>query len=287
MAYAQNEHSQQLSNLQPTPTISVNTSSGATSVNLQQQQQQQVSSLASLSRNTSVISSSSSSSSTSSLVAPIRPRPLRSFSQSPSPPAGRRARSPHSPTTPRQSIAPSYLTHQLGLGTVDSSLTIGASAGNNGTILPPFPAPTLSQTLIPGGIHGAAGTGINASADPNRPVTISSSLASANARPQMVPRTRTSSAVKKLYSSADFDFGEPLGDGSYSTVSLMFVFCCAEAANRRRSTCTRTAEHYHAPHLDGPVHDRYLSSSNDYSLVVTGTRGHIPSYRPSICAQNH
>lgn len=150
-------------------------------------------SLASLSRNTSVISSSSSSSSTSSLVAPIPPRPLRSFSRSPTPP-GRRARSPPSPGTPRQAHTSSYLTYQLGL--------TGDASQAPGTIL----------SLSPQG-----------TADPNRSATISASLTGANTRPQ-VPRTRTSSAVRKVYSPDDFDFGEPLGDGSYSTVSCIPSF---------------------------------------------------------------
>lgn len=161
---------------------------------------QQTLSLASLSRNTSVISSSSSSSSTSSLVAPIRPRPLRTFSQSP-PPNGRRARSPNTPTTPRPPRAPSYLTHQLGLGMPVSGLsatdtvlgTVGAS-----TMLPPT------------------------SSDQLRSATISSGSAPLLAtRPQPM-RTNTSSAIKGKYSPEDFDFGEPLGEGSYSTVSWQF-----------------------------------------------------------------
>lgn len=146
-------------------------------------------SLASLSRNTSVISSSSSSSSTSSLVAPVRPRPPRSFSQSPSPPGGRRARSPNSPTTPRQPRPPTYLTHQLGLGGA------GETSSSTGTILPPIPQ----------------------SYDPNRTVTLKANTVTMQRPP--IPRTRTSSAVKRQYSPDDFEFGEPLGEGSYSTVS--------------------------------------------------------------------
>lgn len=218
------------------PTITVSTGSGSASATVGSNgAEKHTPSLASLSRNTSVISSSSSSSSTSSLVAPIRPRPLRSFSQSPSPPGvGRRARSPHSPTTPRHAyVPPSYLTHQLGLSAAapaDSGPT--TSYGAN-TYLPP---------LLPPSGGAAPGTGSqinNNAADPNRAATISSTLAGANTRPQPVQRTRTSSAVKKMYSATDFDFGEPLGDGSYSTVSLVPLWPCAVPC-RRRPACVVT-----------------------------------------------
>ncbi|KAI0823338.1 kinase-like protein [Trametes gibbosa] len=70
--------------------------------------------LAELSRNASVISSSSSSSSTADLPlpTPVRPRPLRNFS---APRTNLRSRSPQSPTTPRGSRPPAYLTRELGL----------------------------------------------------------------------------------------------------------------------------------------------------------------------------
>lgn len=221
MAHLIHDEQSPASSLQPPPTISVNTSSEPASPNISNSQpdlrpqQQHIPSLASLSRNTSVISSSSSSSSTSSLVAPIRPRPLRSFSQSPSPPGvGRRARSPHSPTTPRQAYAPpSYLTHQLGLASAaDAGTSTAYGAGSDSNILPPV-------------MTYAGGPGANLPRqapmmDPSRAATINSTLVGINSsRPQMVPRTRTTSAVKKMYSATDFDFGEPLGDGSYSTVS--------------------------------------------------------------------
>ncbi|KAF8315913.1 kinase-like protein [Clavulina sp. PMI_390] len=218
------------SNEQPTrpgllpPAIILNSStppsSGASSSVDQEQPQQHAPSLASLSRNTSVISSSSSSSSTSSIVAPIRPRPLRSWSQSPPPGSvGRRARSPNSPTTPRQQYAPSnYLTHQLGIA--------AASTEPHYPTSPPSPTYGSSSAVFPNGTPaGSSAGGLQASiypaaagADSSRAATISSSLAGASPRPAMVPRTRTSSAVKKLYSISDFDLGEPLGEGSYSTV---------------------------------------------------------------------
>ncbi|CDO69253.1 hypothetical protein BN946_scf185042.g155 [Trametes cinnabarina] len=70
--------------------------------------------LAELSRNASVISSSSSSSSTVDipLQTPVRPRPLRNFS---APRTNLRSRSPQSPTTPRGSRPPAYLTRELGV----------------------------------------------------------------------------------------------------------------------------------------------------------------------------
>ncbi|KAH9895025.1 kinase-like protein [Cubamyces lactineus] len=70
--------------------------------------------LAELSRNASVISSSSSSSSTLDLPlqTPVRPRPLRNFS---APRTNLRSRSPQSPTTPRGSRPPAYLTRELGI----------------------------------------------------------------------------------------------------------------------------------------------------------------------------
>ncbi|KAI0645494.1 kinase-like protein [Trametes meyenii] len=70
--------------------------------------------LAELSRNASVISSSSSSSSTADLTlqTPARPRPLRNFS---APRTNLRSRSPQSPTTPRGSRPPAYLTRELGI----------------------------------------------------------------------------------------------------------------------------------------------------------------------------
>ncbi|KAI0769612.1 kinase-like protein [Trametes elegans] len=70
--------------------------------------------LAELSRNASVISSSSSSSSIHDLAlqTPVRPRPLRNFS---APRTNLRSRSPQSPTTPRGSRPPAYLTRELGI----------------------------------------------------------------------------------------------------------------------------------------------------------------------------
>ncbi|KAI8992856.1 kinase-like protein [Trametes punicea] len=70
--------------------------------------------LAELSSNASVISSSSSSSSTHDLPlqTPVRPRPLRNFS---APRTNFRSRSPQSPTTPRGSRPPAYLTRELGV----------------------------------------------------------------------------------------------------------------------------------------------------------------------------
>ncbi|RPD63800.1 kinase-like protein [Lentinus tigrinus ALCF2SS1-6] len=69
--------------------------------------------LAELSRNASVISSSSSNSSSPDLTlqTPSRPRPLRNFS---APRTNLRSRSPQSPTTPRGSRPPAYLTRELG-----------------------------------------------------------------------------------------------------------------------------------------------------------------------------
>lgn len=205
------------------PVIGINTASANSSASGGSHPGQH--SLASLSRNTSVISSSSSSSSTSSLVAPVRPpRPLRNWSQSPSPPggAGRRARSPHSPTTPRQPYAPpSYLAHQLGFASASLNATSNPnniSNGSAGVLLPPI-SPTAPIGTSPYGLQPTTQPpNVPGSLDPNRAVTISSSLAGAQARPQIQPRTRTSSAVKKIYSATDFDFGDPLGEGSYSTV---------------------------------------------------------------------
>ncbi|EIW62607.1 kinase-like protein [Trametes versicolor FP-101664 SS1] len=69
--------------------------------------------LAELSRNASVISSSSSSSTVDlPLPTPVRPRPMRNFS---APRTNLRSRSPHSPTTPRGSRPPAYLTRELGV----------------------------------------------------------------------------------------------------------------------------------------------------------------------------
>lgn len=233
--------------------------------------QQHVPSLASLSRNTSVISSSSSSSSTSSLVAPIRPRPNRSWSQSPSPPGvGRRARSPHSPSTPRQAyVPPSYLTHQLGLATAaDPTTNTSYSSGVGSSVLPPV----LSSS-------GGSSTGLQFQApmvDPNRAATLSNSLMGANSRPQIMTRTRTSSAVKKIYSAADFDFGEPLGDGSYSTVS--FYNC-----DRHEPPAAALVDH---------VYFRFyqIASLLNNTLLLpsyVGPCGDLPSYRPSVRTENH
>ncbi|KAI0356286.1 kinase-like protein [Trametes cingulata] len=76
--------------------------------------------LAELSRNASVISSSSSSSSTPDLriQTPVRPRPLRNFS---APRTNLRSRSPQSPTTPRGSRPPAYLTRELGIPDEDQT----------------------------------------------------------------------------------------------------------------------------------------------------------------------
>ncbi|KAI0745389.1 kinase-like protein [Earliella scabrosa] len=75
--------------------------------------------LAELSRNASVISSSSSNSSSPDLTlqTPSRPRPLRNFS---APRTNLRSRSPQSPTTPRGSRPPAYLTRELGYPEDDS-----------------------------------------------------------------------------------------------------------------------------------------------------------------------
>ncbi|KAI0633279.1 kinase-like protein [Trametes polyzona] len=77
--------------------------------------------LAELSRNASVISSSSSSSSTAEvpLPTPVRPRPLRNFS---APRTNLRSRSPQSPTTPRGSRPPAYLTRELGIPDDDQAV---------------------------------------------------------------------------------------------------------------------------------------------------------------------
>ncbi|KAH9940458.1 kinase-like protein [Epithele typhae] len=76
--------------------------------------------LAELSRNASVISSSSSNSSTPDLTVhtPSRPRPLRNFS---APRTNLRSRSPQSPTTPRGSRPPAYLTRELTIPDEDPS----------------------------------------------------------------------------------------------------------------------------------------------------------------------
>ncbi|KAI0365672.1 kinase-like protein [Pilatotrama ljubarskyi] len=79
--------------------------------------------LAELSRNASVISSSSSSSSTPDLriQTPVRPRPLRNFS---APRTNLRSRSPQSPTTPRGSRPPAYLTRELGIPDEDQAAAL-------------------------------------------------------------------------------------------------------------------------------------------------------------------
>ncbi|OSD03907.1 kinase-like protein [Trametes coccinea BRFM310] len=79
--------------------------------------------LAELSRNASVISSSSSSSSTVDipLQTPVRPRPLRNFS---APRTNLRSRSPQSPTTPRGSRPPAYLTRELGIPDDDQAAVL-------------------------------------------------------------------------------------------------------------------------------------------------------------------
>jgi 3-phosphoinositide dependent protein kinase-1 len=144
--------------------------------------------LSSLSRNTSVISSSSSSSSSSSIVlAP--PRPLRSFSGqshgSRSPHNDSRTRRPHSPPSPHTPRPPNYLQRQLGL------------ADPPEVALPPAALPDSSgiPTLLP------------------------------NIAPTHLQPTRivSSNAVKRVYSADDFEFGDVLGEGSYSTVRLISI----------------------------------------------------------------
>lgn len=165
--------------------------------------------LSALSRNASVISTSSSSSSSSSVTAPVRPRPIRTFSRDSTTTA--RARSPpyngypRSPTTPTRST--------------------------------PIPAAYLPRALSP---------------DPLRPgtspptPTASRPASRAGSRQHSRPpnnRSRSNSTVQlqqqRALTADDFDFGEILGTGSYSSVSLFcylhvctFSFSSVYASNR-------------------------------------------------------
>ncbi|KAG9018592.1 pkb-activating kinase-like protein [Tulasnella sp. 427] len=146
--------------------------------------------LATLSRNASVISTSSSSSSSSSITPPVvRPRPIRTFSRDSTTTA--RARSPphngypRSPTTPTRSvpISAAYLPRALS----PDPLRPGTSP----------PTPTASRPASRAG-----------SRQPSRPPN-SRSRSNSNVVQQQQQRALTAD---------DFDFGEILGSGSYSSV---------------------------------------------------------------------
>ncbi|KAG8908412.1 pkb-activating kinase-like protein [Tulasnella sp. 403] len=144
--------------------------------------QQHATILATLSRNASVISTSSSSSSSSSIVPPVRPRPLRTFSNHSASTA--RARSPNnghprSPTTPTRGIPAAYLPRSLS---------------------PP------ADRLAPMAGFGGAGS------------PVSSRPGSRHASRPPNDRSRSNSSIQRGITAADFEFGDVLGSGSYSSV---------------------------------------------------------------------
>ncbi|KAG8957050.1 pkb-activating kinase-like protein [Tulasnella sp. 419] len=138
-------------------------------------------SLATLSRNASVISTSSSSSS-SSLVPtpPVRPRPLRTFSNHSN--ATQRARSPHSPTSPRGSRIPVAYLSRYDRDSPDYDSRPGSAAGALS------PSSRATTPVAPG------------SRTPNN------------------ARSRSNTAPRRGVTTDDFEFGDILGSGSYSSV---------------------------------------------------------------------
>lgn len=211
--------------LGPAPTISVShsTSSVSTHSSITSPAIHPAPSLASLSRNASVISSSSSSSSVNSVVLPLRPRPIRTFSNTPPTNNNSRAKSPASPTTPRSPRPPGYALKTFGLDDESerqaggdhfrrtapnySTARRGPSVERerNSTLLPPMPIPN--------------GASINGT-DDQQSTPIANTLSVSP--PTVITRTRarSNSAQKRVYTPADFDFGEVLGEGSYSTVRV-------------------------------------------------------------------
>lgn len=157
--------------------------------------------LVALSRNASVISTSSSSSSSSSVTAPVRPRPIRTFSRDSTSTA--RARSPPHAGYPRSPTTPT-----------------------RGT---PIPAAYLPRALSPDPLR--PGT------SPPTPTASRPASRTGSRQPSRAPnnRSRSNSTVQlqqqRALTADDFDFGEILGTGSYSSVSFTrlhfpFLFLC-------------------------------------------------------------
>ncbi|KAG8903858.1 pkb-activating kinase-like protein, partial [Tulasnella sp. 417] len=145
--------------------------------------------LVALSRNASVISTSSSSSSSSSVTAPVRPRPIRTFSRDSTTTA--RARSPPHAGYPRSPTTPT-----------------------RGT---PIPAAYLPRALSPDPLR--PGT------SPPTPTASRPASRAGSRQPSRAPnnRSRSNSTVQlqlqqRALTADDFDFGEMLGTGSYSSV---------------------------------------------------------------------
>ncbi|KAG9046478.1 pkb-activating kinase-like protein [Tulasnella sp. UAMH 9824] len=144
--------------------------------------------LVALSRNASVISTSSSSSSSSSVTAPVRPRPIRTFSRDSTSTA--RARSPPHAGYPRSPTTPT-----------------------RGT---PIPAAYLPRALSPDPLR--PGT------SPPTPTASRPASRTGSRQPSRAPnnRSRSNSTVQlqqqRALTADDFDFGEILGTGSYSSV---------------------------------------------------------------------
>ncbi len=144
---------------------------------------QPINAMAALSRNASVISSDSSSSSSSSILPPIRPaRPPRTFSNHSQSTA--RARSPPSNGYPRSPTTPTRL-----------------------------PAALLPRALSPDA---------NVLSGPSTPVGSRPPSRGPGGRPQPIrSRSDSGSAVhQKGITETDFEFGDILGSGSYSSVSF-------------------------------------------------------------------
>ncbi|KIO22251.1 hypothetical protein M407DRAFT_79414, partial [Tulasnella calospora MUT 4182] len=144
--------------------------------------------LVALSRNASVISTSSSSSSSSSVTAPVKPRPIRTFSRDSITTA--RARSPPYSGYPRSPTTPT-----------------------RGT---PIPAAYLPRALSPDPLR--PGT------SPPTPAASRPASRAGSRQPSRAPnnRSRSNSTVQlqqqRALTADDFDFGEMLGTGSYSSV---------------------------------------------------------------------
>lgn len=179
----------------PVLTLSKASSPSDSSDAIPQAQISHIHALSNLSRNTSVISTSSSSSSSSSVIqTPVRPRPLRTFSNHSNPSS--RARSPTSPTTPRGSAVPlAYLPRQY----------------DNESY--PSQHDRLSANLV-----NAAASVISNQDGRSTP---SAGLRSGQQSPTGI-RSRSSSAARTAATGAEsFDFGDVLGSGSYSSVSIV------------------------------------------------------------------
>lgn len=143
-----------------------------------------INALVALSRNASVISSSSSSSSSSSLAPPRRPHPPRTFSKD-------------SDTTTRPPMSPSLAAAQPRSPTTPTRMSA-------------IPAAYLPRALSPDGAPIRLGANGLPSPAPSRPASRQASRA----------RSRSNSAAaQRVISADDFEFGEVLGSGAYSSVS--------------------------------------------------------------------